>query len=365
LVLDFSRGFASVDGQQQFGRKIASMVREGRCEPAIKGLYAAIARYPSPVSEAAAATDAEAVEIEGWEALNAALLALADEGAAYTALSVTLSSGAAWALTPEGWSEPVIECGYYTDEAFAFSTSDRTALLYAEMEDVPPWRGAMRPLSAALEIFGLAQINSALAAHGPRHWPEDDSGADLQLAPPAFVAFKLGEWLRVALFHHAVKRGLEAHGLVRRVPVLVGSSETSPAVEGVYFTDTVFSDIARASRRNEDQQIQAKLQYDAYTREQVDLMRQRREAIRHWDEEANPGQRDSLIAFAASHERSLLASQRLPRQRPSWELPDEEFEALIDAFQAARDPDYQPTWRPAPKQKPKGLFKRLGFGGRR
>jgi hypothetical protein len=361
MSIDFSKGFATRAGQQEFLAIIAGFIRQDRHEKAISELCRHIHRYPSPVAQAVELTEPSTVRIEGWEALNIAITDREARGQACTAVGATLSSAAAGGVSPEGWIEPLIACGFYTDRAYPFSGASQATLISASAEPTPPWQGAMEYAGGLLETFGLARLNSALAAHSPRHWPA--AGVEREPAPDAVVAYLLGGVLVQVLFHRAIKQGLERHGLVRRLPLLVGSGDTAAPFRTAYFTTTLFVDTAAARAHYEARKAQAKAIYEAYTRDQIELLRKRREMIRKWDAHGAKPYRDTYVGFVALHEQSLLSAHRISARGRTWELPDDQFEDLLDAFQTARHPDYDPASKGT--LRPWALLGRLGFGGRR
>ena len=106
---DFSLTFSTSEGQREFGSHIKDLIRSEQHEQALGELQQSIARYPSPIAEAAEVKP-ETVIIGGWDRLNARMIELYQRKIPITAIRVHLSNYADTEPTWDGWVEPSIEC---------------------------------------------------------------------------------------------------------------------------------------------------------------------------------------------------------------------------------------------------------------
>lgn len=348
---DFSLTFSTSEGQREFGSHIKDLIRSEQHEQALGELQQSIARYPSPIAEAAEVKP-ESVIIGGWDRLNARLIELDQRKIPITAIRVHLSNYADTEPTSDGWVEPSIECSYFTDEAFDFSNASREALLARNLDYPTPWEGAGTDADSSLTVGGLAKLNSAILNHSPQQWPYGVGQGESSRAPNAMVAYFLGEWLLHALYHAAMKRELDRHGLVRPIPLFVGTHGVGPFVQSVYLTDKIYADAGKISEVLAHPGGTRAKEYDYDTERAITDISTRRETITMLDRPAEASLRSKMAKLYEMEEVAALGRfglEHLRRGRNSFDMSDDEFEHFIAELRHARNPSSPPPPPPPPQ----------------
>jgi len=197
-------------------------MREDRFSNAEAVLLADLQQLPSELSGICQSLSMEEILVTGWDQLNILLSRpTLDSGKACTALQIDMSNHA---NSSDGG--PSIEVSFYSDGAFRFSGATREQILASNEEYCPPWTGNFDEIENPLEMTGLGRLNSILERQLSRERPGTPEGK---------AAFTLAELFRTLRFQQAIKREFDTRGLVRAVPVLVGSNETGPFLETVHF----------------------------------------------------------------------------------------------------------------------------------
>jgi len=213
---------SSQESAKRYRRAISKLMREDRFSEAEAVLLADLQQFPSELSGICRSLSLDEILVKDWDQLNALLSRpTLDRGKACTALQIDMSNHV---NSSDGG--PSIEVSFYSDDAFPFSTATREQILASNEEYCPPWTGGFAEIENPLEMTGLGRLNSILERQLWREHPGTPEGK---------AAFTLAEWFRTLRFQQAIRRELHTRGLVRAVPVLVGSNETGPFLETVHF----------------------------------------------------------------------------------------------------------------------------------
>lgn len=211
---------ASPDGQDDFANELHALIRAGRFGDASARLAEEIDGLSPELWEVCAVCSADALTLEGWEALNDAL---ADPAWGHiTAVGINISGDGVGET-----GEPLVETLVYTNLAFPFSNTDRAGILAENESFGSPWQGM--GVQAGIfdpKIAGLAELHGMIVEEQARV-PRPEPGSD------AAIALFLADWWRTVQFHRLIEATHERHGLSRAVAIIIGSRDCGPFVETV------------------------------------------------------------------------------------------------------------------------------------
>jgi len=134
-----------------------------------------------------------------------------------------------------------------------------------------------------------------------------------------------------------VKRYLDQEGLSRRIPVLVGTNETEPFVEAVYYAapggESAEDAIARMVAVRDAEQRERRAKHRRELQEAADSMCELRKAIRETRLWPSPQMR-RLREYYEAKEAMVAVSHPLGRvPKPSWTITDDgEFERFLERY---------------------------------
>lgn len=219
--------FADDADVRDFERQIEALMRAGQADQAAVIVAAALgelAREGQPLAALCLATRDEAIRLAGWDRLAERIAGLDAAGRTISAIGVDLSWPGHVGLEPDaaGILEPYLETSYYSDTAFAFSTSTREALIEGYGNGSGAWTGGFEDIDNLIEVRGLGEVYGAVAplVERLRH----TSGGD----PLEADAMRLGAVFVAVQVHRAVRRVIESQGLPRALAVIAGSNESYP-----------------------------------------------------------------------------------------------------------------------------------------
>lgn len=323
-----------------------------------KLLRQAATQYPSQATEIAIKADANDVRIVGWPEFNARVELLCNKlekpiTAAWLLISNYTDDGA------DGLRHPVIELGYLHDGRVSFSNETVQSLLSMCVEYPAPWTGSPDADGQELEILGLGPLNDLLVK---RDW--DDPIID---TPAMRTADAIAEWFLKLHFHRAVHRELNEHGLVRDIPLIVGSHDVGPWCTAIYQRSKSF--LLRQEHQPhhllDQEEREKKRRYAAATESWIEEITKFRDTFRGRHPHRNQ------IEFAEARLAMIFKfSIPMTLSRQPWEMNDAEFAALIHKIRYTRDPDSRPPLPPSPSISgaTSGLVRRInatGFGRKR
>lgn len=219
-----SQLFASEDHESAFRDKIERLLRHG---PAGDGAEAALAEIDlclreisaTPFAALALGVDRGDVVLTGWSTLARRIAALDAHGQPISAITIDFAGPQA---ADAASADTALECSYYCDEVFPFTTSDRAKLDAACGRSGPRWRGSHEHSDRDLGVTGLDQLHAAYHAV----LPHIERGELTELAD--YDAPRLCAMRAAVLLHMAVARAVADHGLPRPLTVLCGGDEHYP-----------------------------------------------------------------------------------------------------------------------------------------
>ena len=332
MTTDLETQFSTDDGEKNYFRPIADLIRAERHDLAEDMLIADLASLRVPLAELCLETQNDVIELKDWDTLQQTIFRTSKR-VLCTAVGLDLCCNQAGHITPEGWVEPNVEVVFYSDEPFPFSVRSREEILAENAIctgiSPVPWHGCMTDIEMIwMPVVGLARLNSAVESNNTLY--------TRRCAPADYVAWRLAEWFRALRYHQTVKRYLDQEGLARHLPVIVGSYH-SPFLEAVYFPAP-----SRRSAKETEARLAATLerQNRAWSAKQeeklwemADTVREMRKAIRgtrFWPSRAMRELRRTYEALEAAY--ANFNKLGLPR-RPSWRIADDaEFELFLKFF---------------------------------
>lgn len=222
--------FADEADVRDFERQIEALMRAGQADEAAVIVAAALgelAREGQPLAALCLAVQLDDTTLAGWDGLAERLAELDAAGAAITAIGIDLSWPGHVGLEPDaaGILEPYLETSYYSDTAFAFSTSTRAAILDGYGNGSGAWVGGFEDIDNLIELRGLGEVYGAVVplVEQLRHTSDGDPlEADAMRIGAVFVAVQV---------HRAVRQAIATHGLPRALAVIVGSNESYPFLD--------------------------------------------------------------------------------------------------------------------------------------
>jgi hypothetical protein len=245
----------AVDGlcEEDFRRSIENRLREGKPHQALERLRRLIAPFAGEgrvLPERFATVTADELALTGWDSLEAAISAHDKPDRPITALSVAFGWPGEELPQPDpaGRLKPCIETGYFTDDSFPFSQSDRDDLLEGYSYHGCTWASDHEATDSTLGLAGIDDLNGALAALEARLLASDEPDED------EMRAGSLGACLLSVLLYEAVEAKIAAAGLPRPICVTTGSNGVYP-----YFDAPVagFPEEARLAAEAEADELEA------------------------------------------------------------------------------------------------------------
>jgi len=222
MSVSLSDLLGSPESVKRYRKAFNVLLREDRFSDAEAVLLADLGQLPFDLCRICQSLSMDEISVMGWDQLNALLSRpRLGNGKVCTALQIDMSNHV---NSSDGG--PSIEVSFYSDDAFLFSNATKEQILAKNEQYCPPWTGNFEEIENPLEMTGLGRLNSTLER---QQWRERPKTAEEK------VSFALAELFRTLRFQQAIKREIDTRGLVRAVPVLVGSNETGPFLETVHF----------------------------------------------------------------------------------------------------------------------------------
>ena len=333
MTTDLETQFSTDDGEQNYFRPIADLIRAERHDLAKETLIADLASLRVPLAELCLETQNDIIDLKDWDTFQQMIFRQTSKRVLCTAVGLDLCCDQGGHITPEGWVEPFVEVAFYSDDHFPFSARSREEILAENasctLSSPVPWHGCMADIEMVrMPVVGLARINSAVE--------RDNTLYTRRCAPADYVAWRLAQWFRALRYHQTVKRYLDQEGLARRIPVIVGSYH-SPFLEAIYFPApsrrSAEETKARMAATIERQNREWRVEQERKLWETADTVREMRKAIRatrFW-----PSKEMRLVRRTYESQEAIYAKFNkfgLPR-RPSWRIADDaEFELFLKQF---------------------------------
>lgn len=225
--------FATEEGEAAWTSGMRALLAAGGLDEAEALLAEALTALDTELAWSCLELPREAVVLTGWEELAEAIALHA--GDPVTGVTIAIGNDADRDFEKGAMHRPHVLLGTYTDEAFAFSTTDTRQIL-AECDSASPrWAGREEDIEVHMEIEGLDQLNTRLAHHKQRHFLRDQAaGADRAAAPLRYIEFVLGCWWRALRWHQAVAAECAIRGLPRAMPVVAGMVAMRPGAVAVH-----------------------------------------------------------------------------------------------------------------------------------
>ena len=231
--------FADDGDRRDFERQVESLMRHGRVGEAAAIVEAALgelAKTEHRIAPLCLGCAVEDIELVGWDRLAERIAGISDANGAITGLGIDLSWPGHVSVETDAPAlfEPMLETNYYSDAAFAFSTSGSDDLLGGYKTYGCEWAGSFEEIDSLLELRGLAAIYGAVAPLVERI--RSKGGND----PVEADAMRLGALFVAVRVHQVVLRAISAQGLPQPMTVLVGSNESYPFLDApvVSFADS-------------------------------------------------------------------------------------------------------------------------------
>lgn len=235
--------------EETFRRSIESRLRQGLSAEAVEKLRGLLAPYAGPgriLPERFLTVQVSDLTLSGWERLAEAVARHDRPDGQITALSIAFG----WPgddlpqPDPHGRLRPMIEVGFFTDEAFPFSQSAREDLLDGYSYHGCTWASDNTATETCLSLEGIDDLHGALAALEMRLLASEEPD------PDEICAGSLGACLLSALLFRAVNERIQRDGLPRPLCVLAGSNGVYP-----YFDAPVAgmpADVLKAADEDEE-----------------------------------------------------------------------------------------------------------------
>ena len=277
---------------------------------------------PSPFADVCRSIGPNDVRIAGWDRVHASIIQLAQRGKACTAYGIDLSPHSET-------DEPLLECSYYDDSSFVFSIASDAEILsaYGVTPGKAPWLGSFLDCDCQLTITGLAELYQL------RLRTSRTVGGYVSPAMLHYEGYILAEWFLHLRVHQAIRRDLAKHGMPQAMPVIVAENDFQPHVISVYRAAKVDDLIGAATRIIEPRRTDARDSHARHTAKTIAEIRQRRSDYRAL---ASSTERDEFAAFFRLVEKFQLDAMQMPTELPTWEMPDQMFEAFVERYRASR-----------------------------
>lgn len=212
---------------ETFRRSIESRLRQGLAAEAVENLRTLLAPYAGPgkiLPERFVTLQVSDLTLIGWEQLGEAVARHDRPGRQITALSIAFG----WPgddlpqPDPAGCLRPLIEVGFFTDEAYPFSQSAREDLLDGYSYHGCTWASDSAATETCLSLEGIDDLHGALATLEARLLNSEEPD------PDEICAGSLGACLLSALLFRAVGERTQRDGLPRPLCVMAGSNGVYP-----------------------------------------------------------------------------------------------------------------------------------------
>lgn len=213
--------------EETFRRSIESRLRQGLASEAVEKLRGLLAPYAGPgriLPERFLTVQVSELKLSGWERLSEAVARHDRPDGQITAISIAFG----WPgddmpqPDPHGCLRPMIEVGFFTDEAFPFSQSARDDLLDGYSYHGCTWASDTAATETCLSLEGIDDLHGALAVLETRLLNSDEPD------PNEICAGSLGACLLSALLYRAVSERVARDGVPRPLCVLAGSNGVYP-----------------------------------------------------------------------------------------------------------------------------------------
>ena len=219
----------AIDGlsEEEFRRSIESGLRRGRAGEAVAKLRELIEPFAGPgriLPERFLTVDTSDLTLRGWEELGDRIRRFDRPGRLVSAISIAFGWPGEDVPQPdsEGRLSPLVEVGYYNDDAFPFSRSGREDLLDGYSLHGCTWGDDCVATDTALVLEGISDLHGALARL------EAHLLASEEPDPDEICAGSLGACLLSALLYQAVSEKVAEAGLPRPLCVMAGSNGVYP-----------------------------------------------------------------------------------------------------------------------------------------
>lgn len=260
--------FATQEGEAAWTAVMHEHFHAGQLDEAQEYLAAQLAALDTELATRCLIDEPDRVKITGWDELCEAIEL--HEGDRITGVTLAIANETDRAFEKGQVHHPYMMLGLYTDEPFAFSRADRTALVeQTAAEEGPAWAGYDEDIEVFLECEGLDAINTALVHHKERHFFRDDAPDH---APRRYVEYVLACWWRALLFHRAVERICKDKPLPNHVPVLAGMVDMRPDAVAVH--GLMEGNRAAAPKQVEGPQMAEMLPESMITRREVEEVKE-------------------------------------------------------------------------------------------
>jgi hypothetical protein len=219
----------AIDGlsEEEFRRSIESGLRRGRADESVAKLRELIEPFAGEGRILPArflTVDSADLALRGWEELGDRIRRYDRPGRLVSAISIAFGWPGEDVPQPdaEGRVSPLVEVGYYNDDAFPFSRSGREDLLDGYSFHGCTWGDDCVGTDTALVLEGISDLHGALAALETRLLAQDEPD------PDEICAGSLGACLLSALLYQAVSDKVAEQGLPRPLCVMAGSNGVYP-----------------------------------------------------------------------------------------------------------------------------------------
>jgi hypothetical protein len=219
----------AIDGlnEEEFRRSIEGRLRRGQIDEAIERLRVLLRPYAGPgriLPERFLTVCAADFALVGWDQLGDRVRRHDRPGKLITALQIAFGWPGEDVPQPdaEGRLHPLIEVGYYNDDAFPFSASARDDLLDGYSFYGCSWADDSQASDNALSLVGIDDLHGALAELEARLLVSEEPDEE------EIRAGSLGACLLSVLLFQAVKDMIASAGLPRPLCVMAGSNGVYP-----------------------------------------------------------------------------------------------------------------------------------------
>ena len=216
--------FANRDADRAYRDRLQTLLRRGDADEAdriVRENLTILANRGEALAGRCLSTSLDEVRIVGWQRLNARCEALDHPEKPITAIGVDLS----WPghtdrqVDASGAMNPLIETNFFSDAAFPFSSSDRSALLTGYGISSSKWQGSFEDIDDTIGVEGIGDLYGPIYQLKQQHRAAPSREFDVAVIGSCFVAVSI---------HRAVRAAIEKQGLPRPLTVFVGSNESYP-----------------------------------------------------------------------------------------------------------------------------------------
>ena len=217
--------FLEQQGERAWIEQLRELLSAGRADEADAQLTSDLAGFDGKLARLCKSTSAVDVALEGWEDL---LPILAEwEGPPITAITLGLTNPPDLVFELGQTHEPDLLLGLYSNEAFPFSSANKTDLLAECAKEFPAWMGAEEDVEFYCTLSGLAELNTALINCKHRYFLRDGRDGVEGRAPGGYVEYVLASWLLATRFLQAVEKAVAEHGLPTGCRLIAGTVEVN------------------------------------------------------------------------------------------------------------------------------------------